>query len=67
VRSWIDYSGEVVWDPSLPLITQLLGLGVGLSVTCVAVTVFVLRRRGWNSRLRARRERLAARPPALAA
>ena len=25
-----------------------LVLGVGLSVTCVAVTVFVLNRRGWN-------------------
>jgi magnesium transporter len=25
-----------------------LALGVGLSVACVAVTVFVLNRRGWN-------------------
>jgi magnesium transporter len=24
VRSWIDYSGEVVWDPSLPLVAQLV-------------------------------------------
>jgi magnesium transporter len=24
VRSWIDYAGEVVWDPSLSLVTQLV-------------------------------------------
>jgi magnesium transporter len=24
VRSWIDYSGEVVWDPSLSLVTRLV-------------------------------------------
>jgi magnesium transporter len=24
VRSWIDYSGEVVWNPSLSLVTQLV-------------------------------------------
>jgi magnesium transporter len=24
VRSWIDYSGEVVWDPPLSLVTQLV-------------------------------------------
>jgi hypothetical protein len=27
VRSWIDHSGEVVWDPSLPLVTQLVEAG----------------------------------------
>jgi magnesium transporter len=27
VRSWIDYSGEVVWDPSLPLVAQLVEAG----------------------------------------
>jgi len=27
VRSWVDYSGEVVWDPSLPLVTQLVAAG----------------------------------------
>jgi magnesium transporter len=27
VRSWIDHSGEVVWDPSLSLITQLVEAG----------------------------------------
>jgi magnesium transporter len=27
VRSWIDHSGEVVWDPSLSLITQLVETG----------------------------------------
>jgi magnesium transporter len=27
VRSWIDHSGEVVWDPSLPLVAQLVETG----------------------------------------
>jgi hypothetical protein len=27
VRSWIDYSGEVVWDPSLLLVAQLVEAG----------------------------------------
>jgi Mg2+ and Co2+ transporter CorA len=27
VRSWIDDSGEVVWDPSLSLLTQLVEAG----------------------------------------
>ena len=27
MRSWIDYSGEVVWDPSLPLVAQLVEAG----------------------------------------
>jgi hypothetical protein len=74
VRSWIDHSGEVVWEPAPSLMAQLieagqpfwldienptdeivdqgwpafLVLGVGLSVACVAVTVFILSRRGWN-------------------
>jgi magnesium transporter len=27
VRSWIDHSGEVVWDPSLSLVAQLVEAG----------------------------------------
>jgi Mg2+ and Co2+ transporter CorA len=27
VRSWIDHSGEVVWDPFLPLVAQLVEAG----------------------------------------
>ena len=27
MRSWIDYSGEVVWDPSLSLVAQLVEAG----------------------------------------
>jgi hypothetical protein len=27
VRSWIDHGGEVVWDPSPSLITQLVAAG----------------------------------------
>jgi magnesium transporter len=27
VRSWIDHSGEVVWDPSLSLVEQLVEAG----------------------------------------
>jgi magnesium transporter len=32
-------------EPGWP---AFLGLGVGLSAACVAVTIFVLRRRRWN-------------------
>jgi magnesium transporter len=28
VRSWIDHSGEVVWDPSLSLVAQLVEAGL---------------------------------------